>query len=161
MKKALILLWAVSTSLVIAGGNCYPGLSEVIGIEARSCENNGVYLEKHTNLMWQDEAYGDIEDGANARNRSGKKAGSWNYAENYCRRSNYGGYADWRLPTSRELMHVHRKRGQSFVNFRGDDFWSSTPATDTRYYVVYAADAYPYKRYKKESNYIRCVRCYK
>jgi hypothetical protein len=136
MKKILGLLWAIYTSLVMAGGDVYPGISDVADIEAQTCENNKVYLEGHTNLMWQDESYGDTEDGAYARKYSAGKAGSWNHAVNYCSSLNYAGYSDWRLPTSDELSHVHRRRGQVFENFRGDDFWSSTPTTDTRYYVV-------------------------
>jgi hypothetical protein len=69
------------------------------------------------------------------------------------------GYSDWRLPTSDELQHVHRKYGQVFSFFRGTDFWTSTPASKGRYYVVYPADAYVYEQQTARTNYIRCVRC--
>ena len=153
-------LWVfLSTALLIAGGNINPNLSSVAKISGKVCHANKIYVEKDAGLMWQDQHYTNVEDGAYKRNHSVAKAGTWHHALNYCRRLNYAGYTDWRLPTSDELMHVHKKRGQVFTYFRGDDFWSSTPATENRYYVVYPADAYQYKRPKKESAYIRCVRC--
>ncbi len=105
------------------------------------------------------QAYTDIADGAYKREKSAGKAGNWRYAEKYCRRLNYAGYRDWRLPTADELMHIHRKYGQVFNHFRGRDFWTSTPASKGKYYVVYPADAYRYEHKIKRSNYIRCVRC--
>lgn len=149
----------MSVSLLIAGGNINPNLSAVADIPNKICKANKIYIEKDAQLMWQDQAYVDAEDGAYKRNHSVAKAGTWNHAMNYCRSLVYAGYADWRLPTADELMHVHRKQGQVFTYFRGNDFWSSTPTTENRYYVVYPADAYQYKRYRKETNYIRCVRC--
>jgi len=160
MKKVFmvmgILLWSM---LLMAGGNINPNLSEIADIPNNICITSKIYVEQDARLMWQDQAYVDAEDGAYKRNYSVAKAGTWNHAVNYCRRLNYAGYSDWRLPTSDELVHVHRKTGQVFTYVRDNDFWSSTPTTDIRYYVVFPADAYPYKRYKRESNYIRCVRC--
>jgi len=160
MKKVLITACLfVSGSLLMAGGNVTPKLSEVADIPAKSCKTDDVYVEKDTNLMWQDQAYTDAADGAYKREHSAGKAGNWKYAENYCRRLNYAGYTDWRLPTADELMHVHRKYGQVFNHFRGRDFWTSTPASRGKYYVIYPADAYRYEHRVKRSNYIRCVRC--
>lgn len=160
MKKAIMFLGVfLSTVILMAGGDVAPKLSEVTPISDKICHTNEVYVEQDVQLMWQDQAYTDAEDGAYKRNHSTGKVGTWNHAMNYCRRLNYAGYSDWKLPTSDELLHVHRKQGQAFKYFRGNDFWSSTPTTDVRYNVVYAADAFQYKRYKKESNYIRCVRC--
>jgi hypothetical protein len=161
MKKIVIFLGVCGvTALLMAGGNVAPTLPEVTGIdEARPCKVNTVYEERDAGLMWQDQKYTNAEDGAYKRNHSVGKAGTWEHAMRYCRNLNYGGYTDWRLPTSDELMNLHRKPGQEFINYRDGDFWSSTPTTDVRYYVVFPADAYPYKRYKRESNYIRCVRC--
>ena len=160
MKKTVITLWIfLSTALLVAGGNVNPNLSAVAEIPNKICKANKIYIEKDAQLMWQDQAYTDAEDGAYKRHHSVAKAGTWNHAMNYCRRLNYAGYTDWRLPTADELMHVHRKTGQVFTYYRGNDFWSSTPTTENRYYVVFPADAYQYKRVKKETNYIRCVRC--
>ncbi len=149
----------MSVTLLMAGGNFSPNLSAVAEISAQSCKTDKVYIEEDVNLMWQDQAYTDAEDGAYKREHSSGKAGKWKHAENYCRRLNYSGYADWKLPTSDELQHVHRIPGQVFVYFRGRDFWTSTPASRGKYYVVYPADAYRYEHKTKRSNYIRCVRC--
>ena len=162
MKKLLMIAGLFCTStLLMAGGNFTTTLPEVAVVDddTHPCTTNTVYKEKDAGLMWQDQKYTAAEDGAYKRNHSIRKSGTWNHAMSYCRNLNYGGYSDWRLPTSDELTHLHRKPGQEFINYRDGDFWSATPSTDTRYYVVFPADAYPYKRYKKESNYIRCVRC--
>jgi len=161
MKKTVLTLWLfLSTALLMAGGNVTPSLPAVADIP-NSCYADKTYLEEAAGLMWQDQKYTDAEDGAYANERSVGKAGKWNHASNYCRRLNYAGYSDWRLPTSDELTHVHKLRheDQPFKYFRDKDFWTSTPTTEGKYYVIYPADAYPYKRYKKESNFIRCVRC--
>ena len=160
MKKSIIAVWMlVSTVILMAGGNVTPKLSPVADIAAKACKTDKIYVEEDVNLIWQDQAYTDAEDGAYKQKISIEKAGKWKHAENYCRRLDYMGYSDWRLPTSDELQHVHRKTGQVFVYFRGEDFWSSTPGVKGKYYVVYPADAYRYEHKSKRSNYIRCVRC--
>ena len=160
MKKSIIVGWMLmSTVLLMAGGNVTPKLSAVADIPAKACKTDKTYVEEDANLMWQDQAYVDAEDGAYKREHSVGKAGKWKYSENYCRRLDYAGYADWRLPTSDELQHVHRKEGQVFTYFRGRDFWTSTPAVKGKYFVVYPVDAYRYEHKTKRSNYIRCVRC--
>lgn len=160
MKKLIIVIWILmSVTLLMAGGNVKANLSAVADIPTKPCKADKVYIEKDAKLMWQDQAYVDAEDGAYKQERSVGKAGKWKYAENYCRRLDYAGYVDWRLPTSDELQNVHRKQGQVFTYFRGPDFWTSTPASKRRYYVVYPADAYRYEQKTRRSNYIRCVRC--
>jgi len=159
-KKTMTTLWIfLSTTLLVAGGNNNSYLPAIVDISSKTCHTDKVYIEKETQLMWQDQAYVDAEDGAYANGRSVSKVGNWNHATNYCRRLNYRGYSDWKLPTADELMHVHRQEGNVFTYFRGNDFWSSTPTSENRYYVVFPADAYQYKRKKREANYIRCVRC--
>ncbi len=160
MKKTILCLGLCLSSLsLFAGGNVTHDLPDVADFEVKSCTVNTTYVEKDAGLMWQDQKYTNAEDGAYKREHSVAKAGTWGHAVNYCRSLNYGGYTDWRLPSADELTHLHRHEGQTFENYRDGDFWSSTPTTDVRYYVVMPADAYPYKRYKKESNYVRCVRC--
>jgi hypothetical protein len=159
MKKAVLMLGLVlSTSLLISGGNIAPALPKVADIP-NSCYAEKTYTQIVEGLMWQDQKYTDSEDGAYANERSLGKAGKWNHALNYCRRLNYAGYTDWRLPTSDELANVHHIDGQVFQYFRDKDFWTSTPTTEGKYYVIYPADATPYKRSKRQSNFIRCVRC--
>ncbi|RRS32161.1 MAG: hypothetical protein P794_01935 [Epsilonproteobacteria bacterium (ex Lamellibrachia satsuma)] len=160
MRKIVFAVWVfMSAALLMAGGNAKSNLSRVIDIPAKACKTDKVYIEKDAKLMWQDQAYTDVEDGAYKHEKSVGKAGNWKHAERYCRRLDYAGYADWRLPTADELMHVHRKPGQVFTYFRGRDFWTSTPASKGKNYVIYPVDAYRYEHHISRSNYIRCVRC--
>jgi len=161
MKERIIILGALLlTSLLMAGGDVSSGLSAVTAIPSHDCRADMVYRDRKQNLLWQDQAYTDAEDGAFKRHQSIGKAGSYAHAVRYCERLQYGGYADWRLPTSDELSNVHHPKGQDFTYFRDNDFWSSTPTTEGRYYVVFPADAIRYARSPRQSNYIRCVRCY-
>jgi len=157
-KKVLGIGLICAASYVMAGGNFVPPASGVAKV-ASPCTAESVYVDRETGLMWQDAAYTDAEDGAEAKGRSFGKAGNWRHAVNYCRTLNYAGYTDWRLPTADELMKVHHDAGQHFEHFRDKDFWTSTPTTEGKYYVIYPADAYRFKRSPKESNFIRCVRC--
>lgn len=160
MKK-LLLSACVSmiSTLLIAGGNTGTTLSPVTNVSSKSCKENKVYIQQEAGLMWQDQSYTAAEDGAYSRGHSVSKAGKHRHAMNYCRSLNYGGYSDWRLPTADELSAVHAPEHNPFVYHRGSDFWTSTPTTESRYYVIYTADAMQYKRKIGESNYIRCVRC--
>lgn len=160
MKKVLIsACLSMFTTLLMAGGDTSTTLSPVAAMENTSCKTNKVYVEADAGLMWQDAAYTDGEDGAYKRGHSVGKAGKYRHAMNYCRALNYAGYNDWRLPTADELTNVHTSQFNPFMYHRGSDFWSSTPTTENRYYVVYTADAMQYPRKSSESNYIRCVRC--
>lgn len=159
MKKALIGFGIFLTTIsVVAGGYVAPS-ARIMASAKTSCNAGKIYLDYKRGLMWQDSPYVDAEDGAYSRNRSLGKAGTFQHAIQYCQQLDYAGYSDWRLPTADELMDVHRDEGQHFTYVRDKDFWSSTPTTEGKYYVVYPADAYKYKRRKRQSNYIRCVRC--
>lgn len=160
MKKVLISACiSMFTTLLMAGGDTSATLSPVTEMSNTSCKTNKVYIEADAKLMWQDAVYTDGEDGAYKRGHSVGKAGKHRHAMNYCRALNYAGYNDWRLPTSDELTNVHNPQGNPFTYYRGSDFWSSTPTTENRYYVVFTADAMQYARKPSQSNYIRCVRC--
>ena len=160
MKKSIILLGlSVMSALLMAGGNVSASLPSVIDVPIKSCNENKIYIEKDVKLMWQDQAYTESEYRAFKRQKSIAKAGNYRHAVNYCSRLDYGGYSDWRLPTSDELTHVHEKKRQVFSYFRDNDFWSSTATVDGKYYVVFPADAIRYGRSPVQSNFIRCVRC--
>ena len=159
MKKAVASLGiCLATVCLFAGGDLAPVAPVSAPIKA-SCTTSKVYLDQDSGLMWQDAPFSDAEDSAYSQNRSFGKAGTLQHAIQYCKRLNYAGFADWRLPTADELMEIHHHSGQHFVNFRDRDFWSSTVTTEGKFYAVYPADAYRYKRSKHQSNYIRCVRC--
>jgi hypothetical protein len=159
MNKVTVGLGFVLTATLLFGGaNHVPAAANVAQI-GNLCKAEGVYVDRETDLMCQDATYSDAEDGAQAKNRSAGKAGTLMHAMRYCNRLSYAGFTDWRLPTADELMEIHHRPGEHFENFRDKDFWSSTPTTDGKYYVVYPADAYKYKRNKSQSNFIRCVRC--
>jgi len=158
MKYRVIVSGVVlSCAFLMAGGDIAPVAS--ISEPASNCAPEEVYVEEDAHLMWQDQKYSDREDGAYKREYSYGKAGTWQHAMHYCQRLDYAGYRDWRLPTSEELLHVHRIVGEVFHYARGNDFWTSTPGSENRYYVVFPADAYQNKRKPGQSNYIRCVRC--
>jgi hypothetical protein len=165
MKRAWV--WAnlaLMATFLMAGGDVYPSISTnsangVASLPNASCRNDKVFVEPETKLMWQDEQYTDREDGAYKREYSSGKAGKYKHAVSYCQTLDYAGYNDWRLPTSEELTHVHYEEFNPFAHYRASDYWTSTPADASRYYVVFTADAHPYKRSPNESNYIRCVRC--
>ena len=160
MKKVLLATaLSMLTTLLMAGGDKGKTLAPVADISSKPCKENKVYIQQNAGLMWQDQAYTDAEDGAYSRGHSVSKAGKHRHAMNYCRSLNYGGYSDWRLPTADELSSVHHEPENPFVYHRGSDFWTSTPTSENRYYVIYTADAMQYKRKPSESNYIRCVRC--
>jgi hypothetical protein len=160
MKKlGVLFLTMMSTTLLIAGGNVSPNLSKVANIPAKVCKEDRVYIERDVNLMWQDQHFTEAENGAFKRHKSIGKAGNHRHATRYCESLNYGGFSDWRLPTSDELTHVHEKEGEVFTYFRDNDFWSSTPTVEGKYYVVFPADAIRYPRSPKQSNFVRCVRC--
>ncbi len=160
MKKYMISLGLLfASTLVMAGGNVATNLSPIAEVSAQTCKENKIYIEGDVQLMWQDQAYSESEYGAYKRHKSIGKAGTHRHARAYCSRLNYAGYGDWRLPSSDELTHVHYKKGQVFTYFRDNDFWSSTPATEGKYYVVFPADTIRYARSPRQSNFVRCVRC--
>ena len=159
-KRMMGMSILLAASLAMAGGDLTPSIATVAKI-GTPCKAEKVYVDSDSKLMWQDAPYTDAEDGAYAREHSVGKAGNWGHAVNYCQTLNYAGYRGWRLPTADELQEIHHHFGQHFAHFRDKDFWTSTPTTAGQYYVVYPADAYKYKRSKRQSNYIRCVRCTK
>ena len=160
MKNLFVAIVLLST-ILMAGGRVCNVPSAVEPIHTITCNNKRVYIEEDVKLMWQDEHYTTLEIGAYKNEQSLKKAGNLRHAVNYCNSLVYGGFADWRLPTADELIHVHDGTNIPFVNIHAGDYWSATPTSDKKYLVVFGADAMSYHRSPKESNYIRCVRCVK
>lgn len=157
MKKITIIT-LLSSIWLIAGGDVAP--SPVVPIPTTSCKDERIYIENDAKLIWQDQFYTTKEEGAYKNERSFGKAGNLNHAMRYCSTLHYAGYSDWRVPTADELKHIHDKNNHPFVYNTDSDFWTSTPTTENRYLVVFPADAQQYARSVKQSNYIRCVRCF-
>jgi hypothetical protein len=177
MKKQTIMLsFLLHSSLLTAGGNILPPVVSPIVSPISINENNTyrpsisnialhntpkkqeIYIDRKSQLIWQDEAYTDEEEGAYKREYSIQKAGNFTHAHQYCQSLEYAKYTHWRLPSADELSQVHDRVGGVFIHTRDNDFWSSTPATRNKYYVVFPADAIRYARSPRQSNFIRCVR---
>jgi len=166
VKKIISLVMLIGVnSLLVAGGEIEPDvvIEPVLNIdpvdEVRASPKIGdVYIDHKTELMWQDEPYADIEDGAYKNNRSAGKAGIWSYSNNYCQELYYAGYSDWRLPKVSELVTLYSQKNHLKNNI-AVDFWTSTPSKGNNYYSVYAImDGLPYEHKKIDTQYIRCVR---
>ena len=158
-KHIIVSAMALSAPFLMAGGNTASALCKTAKIHGKTCKPNKIYLERDVDLMWEDKPYTEAEEGAYMRYHSLGKVGTQQHALSYCKRLKYAGYTDWRLPTSDELSHVHRKDGQVFSYATEHDFWSSSIAERGKGYVVYPVDANRYKRKQNQVNYIRCVRC--
>jgi hypothetical protein len=135
-----------------------PSLPNIAVVEGISDASDLVYKERTSQLLWQDEIYTEEETGAFKNEQSIQKAGNFSHAKQYCESLDYAGFLDWRLPSSEELMHVYYYNGKVFSNTRDNDFWSSSPATRDRYYIVFPSDSMRYARSPRQSNFIRCVR---
>ena len=155
IRRTVFAVAAAATALS-AGGTLLPS---VYHATTSSCKSDKIYIDRHQRLMWQDAPYGDAEEDAYWRGKSYGKVGNAAYAKRYCENLIYGGYHDWRLPTSDELMQLYRSQYQALHYPKEGDFWSSTPTQHRQRFVVYSIDAYRYKRNPRKSYYIRCVRC--
>jgi hypothetical protein len=114
---------------------------------------DGTVSDTSTGLMWQQETPDNTM--------------TWDQALSYCENLPLAGYADWRLPSKKELRNlVDYSRYNPAINtmYFPDTFssfyWSST----TSAYSTYAAwgeffyDGYDFSSYKSNYNYIRAVR---
>ena len=158
MKRAIAaIIFVAFVSLLSAGGDLIQAGN--YDNAKKHCDDDRIYVDHRAKLMWQDEPYGDIEDGAYKHNRSAGKAGRWRYAKSYCSSLVYAGFDDWRLPKIDELVKVYDDKIY-FKNRIDVDFWSSTPSKGNTYWSLYAVvTGQPYAHKSSDSQYIRCVRC--
>jgi len=176
--QAIILSLLFTSSLLLGGGNIEPvqdtistidtpstssststlSLPSIALVEEVSKSEDLVYLQRSTGLLWQDEAYTDEEIAGFKREHSNQKAGNFGHAKQYCENLEYAGFTDWRLPTSDDLTGIYHNAVKVFRHNKENDFWSSTPTTRDRYYVVFPSDGMRYARSTRQSNFIRCVK---
>ena len=157
MKKIIMISLSIFSTLLIAGGDQNAPASSTV--PTTSCKVEKIYIQKKEKLVWQDQYYTTSEEGAYKNEKSKGKAGNLKSARRYCANLNYAGRKDWRLPTADELRGVLDRNAYRFTYSTDGYFWTDTPTTENRYYVVFPTDAQQYKRDPKQSNYARCVRC--
>ncbi|NPA60174.1 MAG: DUF1566 domain-containing protein [Epsilonproteobacteria bacterium] len=127
-----------------------------------------VWIDKDTNLMWQDEAYTKqeidnymvyYEQGKNVR-----KTGSWYHAKKYCQNLTLNGFDDWKLPTIIELDGIKDKREHFKHKKCFRNIWSSMDYSDKKakkfafHYYDDGEKHIIWNEYKNNTNFIKCVR---
>jgi hypothetical protein len=117
------------------------------------------------NLIWQDEEYSEDEINIYKNNEKNyQKVGTLEYAKEYCKKSTYGGFKNWRLPYFHELNILRDRNNKINHNFKKAPegfFWSLDEDLDdkTKYkrvaFEINRADIYINK---KHHLYIRCIK---
>jgi Protein of unknown function (DUF1566) len=95
-----------------------------------------------------------------------QKQFDWDDAQTACPALNYGGYADWRLPTAIELgsiVNLSDSPFQSvdttvFPNSPVDDYWTSTHWGNNGGWYIDFSDGAPKSQIVTDTMYVRCVR---
>lgn len=116
--------------------------------------DDGTVKDNNTSLMWQQQDDGLVR--------------TWSDANTYCENLTLGGYADWRLPTEKELISImdYGRYNPSidltvFPDTKSSIYWSSTinanneEAAWTAFFNFGYDDNYYSKLY---TNFVRCVR---
>jgi len=89
---------------------------------------NGVITDNRTRLMWcAFDSYLDLQ-----------RCLKYDSATQYVRRLNYGGYADWRLPSEAELELVYKNKPFLPTATDGEWYWTSDPRSGRMVPVVFA-----------------------
>jgi hypothetical protein len=130
---------------------------------------NGTVTDNNTGLLWQRQDDGNPYNWYQA---TGEVNSSYNPSggsyKNVCGSLNLGGYADWRLPTKKELIAIVDYSipypgptiDPIFTNTQPSNYWSSTTLAGYPYNAWYVNFSYGYVGYsvKHNSMYVRCVR---
>ncbi len=112
-------------------------------------ENEPVVIDQDTGLQW-------------ALTFAAKK--SWQEANAYCEKLEYGGADDWRLPTKYDLMGLIGEPGNfpvtEFPKMPEKVFWSDTPKEDSEKHAFYVDfyNGFIDFDYKGNRYYARCLR---
>lgn len=131
--------------------------------------NDDIVIDRATGLMWQDDAASIEERNSLKRN--------WEEEIDYCESLELGGYNDWRLPNSRELISIHEfseeiefQMNEIFRNNHSGQTWYSSSTSGagsqssnwtvdfTVAQTSYYFDGFDGKIYNKYSGFVRCVR---
>jgi len=83
-------------------------------INYTSCAEGKVVVDNVTGLMWQSTTDTDGVDGLG----DGDKMTQSN-AQSYCETLDYGGYTDWRLPSTKELYSIYMFSGEDISGVTG------------------------------------------
>lgn len=109
-------------------------------------EKNRIYVEKETQLMWQDNLA--------TKNRSYEKF--WYEAKQYCKNIVLNNYNDWRLPTKDELINLY-KDYTKLKYLSKYSYWSSSEFNNdnTKAWLVRQYSI----KYEDKTTYTYQVRC--
>jgi hypothetical protein len=125
------------------------------------------WLDKKTNLMWQNQQYTKKEINCFNNDSECEKVHSWENAKRYCNNLSIDGYNDWRLPTINELQSILTKskkknytKKELANNTISNGYWSSSTHKkhiyDAEYINFFNGNILYNSKYY--SFYIRCVR---
>lgn len=94
-------------------------------VDEKTVKENAIVIDPLSHLVW---------------NRQFVAGKTWEKALEYCKKLNYGGRSDWRLPNINELQTlismVDSLPASALKDIPSEKFWSST--TDSLYYAFYA-----------------------
>jgi hypothetical protein len=116
--------------------------------------SNGVWIDKRSNVMWQDDSYAK------------ELKLNWYKAGEYCKKLSLGGFSNWRLPSYDELMKIvdYSKAfpavKSEINNVSSKSYWTSTSAVKNSLYArtVDFATGGDVIAHKPEETHTRCIR---
>ncbi len=132
---------------VIANGS---GVASAFSKSVSNLPKNGYYVrayatsaggtsygeEKNVSSEWL-----EIPSAGIAVQKEDLGRGNWNTANAMCKNSTLGGYTDWRLPTSDELMVLYTNRDK-IGGFEATYYWTSSSYNNVRYYFIDFTNGY-------------------
>lgn len=157
-----IVLICLVTSSAFAKKSSKISAKETVASPAKISNAKNIWINKETNLMWQNDDYKEEESNFYNSNTEGGKVFHFEGAQTYCKNLHIGGFHDWRLPKNEELVALFSKK-ESLKNLPSDayeGFWSSTEtpedSSSAQFVDYYNGNTCISK--KSYSLYVRCVR---
>ncbi len=113
-----------------------------------------IVMDTSTNLMWQD------------NNDTNGTTKTWSEANVYCQNLDFGGFTNWKLPNSNELLSISDMTknnpaiNSTFIYIKSERYWSSSSYKNdsVKAWCVNFNYSYLYMKYKTDEYYVRCVR---